>query len=49
MKEMMMNREEVEKILIRTKKMKDLDRIVHLLEIVVELLIDLRFGDKEKG
>lgn len=44
----MRRREDAEKILSRTKKMKDMDRIVFLLEIVVELLIDLRFEDKEE-
>lgn len=44
----MRNREEAENKLNRIKTMKDMNKIVCLLEIMIELLLDIRFGDKNK-
>jgi hypothetical protein len=43
----MKSREEAERRLSRMKNMKDTDKIAYLLEIVVDLLMDIRFGEKK--
>ena len=42
----MKSREEATKKLERLHKMRDTDKIVYLLEIITDLLLYLRFGDK---
>jgi hypothetical protein len=48
MKEALMtSREEAEKRLNKIRNMKDIDKVASLLEIVVDLLLDLRFGERK--
>jgi hypothetical protein len=46
--EIMTSREDVEKRLVKIKNMKDVDKVASLLEIIVYLLLDIRFGEKSK-
>jgi hypothetical protein len=46
--EIMTSREDVEKRLVKIKNMKDVDKVASLLEIIVDLLLDFRFGEKSK-
>jgi hypothetical protein len=41
------NREEAEKRLSRMRNMKETDKIAFLLEMMVDLLMDIRFGEKK--
>jgi len=43
----MKNREEAEKRLSRLKSMKETDKVAFLLEIIVDLLMDIKFGDRK--